>query len=124
MFGFVKKSGRLSEECARQYFVHSLLALQYMHSSGLVHLDMSLENLMLLSPECCKVIDFGTATAVPDHSGGPLKTGRVGTCGGNGGGGGGGGGGGLAALVVVVSFPPSYLRETCRLVWGLCGCLV
>ena len=52
-----------------------------MHQFGLVHLDLSLENVMVMNrpdeeddgrPPHGKVIDFGTTVAVPLPSGGPL----------------------------------------------------
>ena len=40
-----------------------LLAVQYMHSKGVAHRDIKLENIMLDGNQEIKLIDFGLATA-------------------------------------------------------------
>lgn len=51
-----------------------------MHSGGLVHLDISTENVMLSSVESLipKLIDFGTTGCMPSLSGLPMGPGFVG----------------------------------------------
>jgi serine/threonine protein kinase len=51
-----------------------------MHSGGLVHLDLSTENVMLDSLESLipKVIDFGTTGCIPTLPGFPMGPGFVG----------------------------------------------
>ncbi len=56
MFSRVKAGGALLEADAKRYFVHCLHALHYMHTSGVVHLDISLENVMLRAGDCCSLI--------------------------------------------------------------------
>eukprot|EP00931_Biecheleriopsis_adriatica_P018157 TRINITY_DN12799_c0_g1_i1.p1 TRINITY_DN12799_c0_g1~~TRINITY_DN12799_c0_g1_i1.p1 ORF type:complete len:705 (+),score=145.23 TRINITY_DN12799_c0_g1_i1:25-2115(+) len=59
-------------------------ALRYIHSMGIVHRDIKLENWIFASPaqERIKLIDFGLATtAVPDRSSGERKLSKLcGTC--------------------------------------------
>jgi serine/threonine-protein kinase SRK2 len=58
-------SGRFSEAAVRRYFIQILQGVQYLHKKGIVHLDLSLENLLLDDSDNIKIIDFGMARMIP-----------------------------------------------------------
>lgn len=61
LFSRVINSGMLSEDEARKYFTQLMNAVAYMHSQGIVHRDLKLENVLLDAKDNCKVCDFGLA---------------------------------------------------------------
>lgn len=61
VFQLVQQKGALSESEARTLFRQLIEAVEYMHSHGLVHRDIKLENLFLVSPTELKLGDFGLA---------------------------------------------------------------
>ncbi|KAI9311511.1 kinase-like domain-containing protein [Dichotomocladium elegans] len=64
LFDFVinSKDG-LDEALVKRMFLQILDAVEYMHSKGIYHRDIKLENILLKSDELtCKVADFGLAT--------------------------------------------------------------
>ena len=58
-FDLVCSETRFSEAKARKYFYQMVLGVRYMHALGLVHLDVSLENLLMTDEDELKVIDYG-----------------------------------------------------------------
>ena len=51
------------ESICRYYFKQMLFALHYMHSFGVCHRDLKLNNIMIQRKDSClKIIDFGFAT--------------------------------------------------------------
>jgi serine/threonine protein kinase len=64
LFDVVQGRGQLGEDLARRFFLQIVLGTRYIHSRGLVHRDMSLENVMLHDGEA-RIIDFGMATPIP-----------------------------------------------------------
>jgi len=67
------------EEICRYYFKQILFALHHMHSQGVTHRDLKLENILLDSDFNIKIIDFGLAAPVAGRDGsGHLKT-NIGT---------------------------------------------
>jgi len=65
LFGRVIQNGLLSEQEARPYFKQLMEAVHFMHTKGVAHRDLKLENVLLSAGEhgedICKVIDFGLA---------------------------------------------------------------
>jgi len=61
LFSRVINAGCLTEAEARHYFVQIMQAVQHMHSVGVVHRDLKLENVLLDGADNCKVCDFGLA---------------------------------------------------------------
>lgn len=57
----VNSSGKLSEPEAREYFQQLLSAVQYLHSKGIVHRDVKLDNIFLTASNEIKLGDFGFA---------------------------------------------------------------
>ena len=63
LFNYVvsQPGGRLPEAQAKDFFVQLIKAVCYMHGRGIVHRDMSLENVLLGPENRLRVIDFGLA---------------------------------------------------------------
>mmetsp|Transcript_45575 Transcript_45575/g.145420 ORF Transcript_45575/g.145420 Transcript_45575/m.145420 type:complete len:343 (-) Transcript_45575:43-1071(-) len=53
--------GRVSEEASRFYAAEIVLALEHLHSHGIVHRDVRLENVLLSEDGHAKLADFGGA---------------------------------------------------------------
>ena len=82
LFDSVKVNGRCSEDMARRYFCQILSGVEYLHSLGIYHRDLSLENLMLSRDGICKIIDFGMCLRFPtDALGNFLPISQVPPCG-------------------------------------------
>ena len=58
---FINQKGALSEDHAREFFGHLMLAISKLHSVDLVHRDLKLENILLDSKLRLKIADFGCA---------------------------------------------------------------
>lgn len=61
LFSRVVSGGNLTEPQAARYLKHIMGAVGYMHSQGVVHRDLKLENVLLDNGDNCKVCDFGLA---------------------------------------------------------------
>jgi len=62
------KDGGLGLERAKSIFYQAAQGVLYLHRRGVVHRDISLENLLLTGAEVCKICDFGQARIVgTDH---------------------------------------------------------
>lgn len=72
LFGRVIASGSLPEDAARTYFCQLISAVEFLHTNGVAHRDLKLENVLLDASDTCKVCDFGLAhvydTVSPDGS--------------------------------------------------------
>lgn len=60
--------GRLSNDHARFYAAHVLLALEYLHDRSIVYRDLKPENLLIDPQGYIKVVDFGFAKVVEDRT--------------------------------------------------------
>ncbi|KAA8491489.1 Hormonally up-regulated neu tumor-associated kinase [Porphyridium purpureum] len=61
----VRQGGALPEPRARGYARQILEAVAYVHSMGVVHRDIKLENIMLDVHDCVRLIDFGMSIMDP-----------------------------------------------------------
>jgi len=61
LFDLLSKVDSFSEDVARDYFRQALMALRQIHSHGIYHLDVSLENLLLAEENRIVLADFGCA---------------------------------------------------------------
>lgn len=72
---FERSRYMLREEVARGFFLQILSGLRYLHARGVVHRDMSLENLLYdQKTRRCIIIDLGACTS---HNVGSVGFGRV-----------------------------------------------
>ena len=59
LFQFLEEKGNLPEIEVAKIFYKILLALDHIHSQGVIHRDIKLENIMIDEDENPKIIDFG-----------------------------------------------------------------
>lgn len=62
---YVKMKEKLQEDEASRIFFQLLQAVDYLHSTGVTHRDIKLENVLFVHPVDCKdikLIDFGFST--------------------------------------------------------------
>jgi len=65
-FDLVQKNFFDDEMLIRTYFHQLIEGIQHIHSQGIAHLDLKLENLMLGKNFLLKIIDFDQAQKIPD----------------------------------------------------------
>ena len=63
LFTRVRAAGALTEPEARHYLMQVMAAVQHMHTHGVAHRDLKLENILVDSHDVCKVTDFGLAVS-------------------------------------------------------------
>ncbi|CAD5123947.1 DgyrCDS12254 [Dimorphilus gyrociliatus] len=63
IYDLIEEKGRLEEDDARYFFKQLLSSLAYLHSEGIVHRDLKLENLLLDENHQLKICDFGLANS-------------------------------------------------------------
>ena len=74
-FDFVTQGGMRNEKLVRTYFHQLIEGLEYLHSKGIAHLDLKVENLLLDKEYSLKILDFDQAQPADDRemrSGGTL----------------------------------------------------
>ncbi|XP_004238243.2 probable serine/threonine protein kinase IRE4 isoform X1 [Solanum lycopersicum] len=59
LFSLLKKVGCLEEDVARTYVAELVLALEYLHSLGVVHRDLKPDNILIAHDGHIKLTDFG-----------------------------------------------------------------
>ena len=73
LFSRVITAGSLQEQEAQPYMQQLMSAVQHMHSLGVVHRDLKLENVLLDRNNVCKVCDFGLAHQYELKEGGKVQ---------------------------------------------------
>lgn len=71
LLGYLSELKHLSEACVRDIAKQLCTGLHYIHSAGVVHRDMKLENVLraTTAPDACvKIADFGLAAMLPRFS--------------------------------------------------------
>jgi len=64
MFTILRRGRRFKEDQARLYTAQVVLALEHLHSKGIVYRDMKPENLLISAEGNVKMVDFGFAKKV------------------------------------------------------------
>lgn len=64
LFDYISRGGNLSENVAKLYICQLISAIEHIHSHGVCHLDISLENIVLDAPGVLKVCDFGLSRRI------------------------------------------------------------
>ena len=59
LFEYISKKERLDEDEASAFFYQIINGVEYIHSKGIAHRDLKLENLLLTEDNIIKIIDFG-----------------------------------------------------------------
>ena len=59
LFEYISKKERLQEDEASSFFYQIINGVEYIHSKGIAHRDLKLENLLLTEDNTIKIIDFG-----------------------------------------------------------------
>lgn len=62
LFDFIQKMGGVGEQAGRQFLTQLLDVMEYMHSRGVVHRDLKLENILIDNDLNLKITDFGFST--------------------------------------------------------------
>jgi len=79
-FDIISQCGRLDEEIAKLYFRQLCTGVQYLHEQDVVHLDLSLENLLMDCDARLVICDLGLARKVSDIEfpcSGHVKPGKI-----------------------------------------------
>uniref|UniRef100_A0A7S0A3F5 Aurora kinase n=1 Tax=Pyrodinium bahamense TaxID=73915 RepID=A0A7S0A3F5_9DINO len=73
LFSVLKKRGKLPEADAARYYTDVAMALDHLHSKGVVHRDLKPENILMCEGDVAKLADFGWCAEV-DRGGAPRHT--------------------------------------------------
>ena len=65
LYSFVKKRRKLTEQTAKFLFWQIIHGIHYMHSVGIVHRDIKLENILIDLHNNVKICDFGIGKVLP-----------------------------------------------------------
>ena len=61
---YVRRRRKLKEDIAKFLFKQIILGLQYIHSKGVLHRDIKLDNILLTSEGDVKICDFGVSKLI------------------------------------------------------------
>ena len=65
---FVRRRRKLKEDLAKYLFGQIIKGLQYVHSKGVLHRDIKLDNILLTSEGDVKICDFGVSKLIQNKS--------------------------------------------------------
>lgn len=74
---YVRRRRKLKEDIAKFLFRQIVLGLQYIHSKGVLHRDIKLDNILLTSEGDVKICDFGVSKLIKNKS--QIQTEQCGT---------------------------------------------
>lgn len=64
----INTNGNFSEDTAKDYFKQIVSAVKYLHSEGIIHRDIKLQNVILNNDNKVQLIDFGFASDMNSDS--------------------------------------------------------
>ncbi|KAJ2385959.1 Suppressor of Sensor Kinase (SLN1), partial [Coemansia sp. RSA 2603] len=73
----IRDQGRLDEDTVKEYVVQMLRGLQYLHGAGICHRDIKCDNTLLDESMCVKLVDFGAAKVLNNHSMAATRRSRI-----------------------------------------------
>ncbi|KAJ1718998.1 Suppressor of Sensor Kinase (SLN1), partial [Coemansia erecta] len=73
----IRDQGRLDEDTVKEYVVQILRGLQYLHGAGICHRDIKCDNTLLDESMCVKLVDFGAAKVLNNHSMAATRRSRI-----------------------------------------------
>ena len=65
---YVRRRRKLKEDFAKYIFRQIILGLQYVHSKGVLHRDIKLDNILLTSEGDVKICDFGVSKLIQNKN--------------------------------------------------------
>lgn len=68
LFDYIEISGPICDRIARFYLKSFISALEFIHSKGIIHRDIKLENILLSEDFSIKLTDFGLSSNFQKHS--------------------------------------------------------
>lgn len=67
LYKIFKSQKRLSEEVVKFYAAQICMAVGYLHSRGIMHRDLKLENILVDNTGYLKIIDYGLAKTLGEN---------------------------------------------------------
>jgi len=67
LYKIFKSQKRLSEDVVRFYAAQICMAVGYLHSKGIMHRDLKLENILVDESGYLKIIDYGLAKTLNEN---------------------------------------------------------
>jgi serine/threonine protein kinase len=68
LYKIFKMKKRLPEDVVRFYAMQIIMAIGYLHSKGIMHRDLKLENILVDEDGYLKIIDYGLAKTLQESS--------------------------------------------------------
>lgn len=66
LLDYLNSSGPFKEDHVKEIFGQIVLAVSYLHSKGVVHRDLKLENIVLMKGNIVRLLDFGFSREIED----------------------------------------------------------